>query len=65
MEHCTHNITSIAHWIKNPLRRTKITAQNVFFNVRKIGNCNKWKNCVIVTRVKFSVELDVLIKREK
>ena len=29
---------------------------NFFFNIRKIDNRNKWKNYVIVTRVKLSVE---------
>ena len=29
-------------------------------NLRKIDNRNKWKNYFIVTRVKLSVELDVL-----
>ena len=39
--------------------------QNIYFlNIRKIDNRNKWKNCVIVTRIKLSVELDVLEIRE-
>ena len=37
----------------------------IFFNLRKIDNRNKWKNYVIVTRVKLSVELDVLVIREQ
>ena len=41
---------------------TRITAQNIyFFNLRKIDNRNKWKNDIIVSRVKLSVELDVLV----
>ena len=36
-----------------------------FFNLSKIDNRNKWKNYVIVTRVKLSVELDVLVMREQ
>ena len=40
---------------------TRITAQNIFFNLRKIDNGNKWKNYVIFTRVILSVELDVLV----
>ena len=56
---------------------TRITAQNVFlgfflvnqnnctkyifFNLRKIDNRNKWKNYVIVKRVKLRVKLDVLV----
>ena len=35
-----------------------------FFNLRKIDNRNKWKNYVIVTRVKLSGELDILVIRE-
>ena len=38
---------------------------NFFFNIRKIDNRNKWKNHVIVTRVKLSVELDILVIREQ
>ena len=41
--------------------KTRITAQNIFFNLRIIDNRNKWKNYVIVTGVKLNVELDVLI----
>ena len=37
----------------------------IFFNLRKIDNRNKWKNYVIVTRVKLSVELDVLVIHEQ
>ena len=37
----------------------------IFFNLRKIDNRNKWKNYVIVTRVKLSVELNVLVIREQ
>ena len=37
---------------------------NFYFNLRKIDNRNKWKNYVIVTRFKLSVELDVLEIRE-
>ena len=36
-------------------------AKCYFFNLSKIDNCNKWKNYVIVTRVKLSVELDILV----
>ena len=36
-----------------------------FFNLRKIDNRTKWKNYVIVTRVKLGVELDVLVIREQ
>ena len=32
-----------------------------FFNQRKVDNSNKWKNYVIVTRVKLSVKLDALV----
>ena len=41
--------------------RTKYT----FFNLRKIDNRNEWKNYVIVTRVRLSVESDVLVIREQ
>ena len=45
---------------------TRITAQNkYFFNLKKIDNRNKWKNYLTVIRVKLSVELNVLVKREK
>ena len=45
---------------------TSITALNIyFFYLRKIDNRNKWKNYVIVTRVKLRVELDVLVIREQ
>ena len=37
----------------------------IFFNLRKIDNPNKWKNYVIVTRVKLSVEIDVLVIRKQ
>ena len=36
-----------------------------FFNLRKIDNRNEWKNYVIVTRVRLSVESDVLVIREQ
>ena len=36
-----------------------------FCDLRKIDNRNIWKNYVIVTRVELSVELDVLVIREK
>ena len=42
---------------------TRITAQSIFFNLRKVDNSNKWKNYVIVTRVKLSVKLDALVVR--
>ena len=42
-----------------------MTGQIFFFNLRKIDNRNKWKNYVIVTRVKLSDELDVLVIREQ
>ena len=32
-----------------------------FCNLRKVDNSNKWKNYVIVTRVKLSVKLDALV----
>ena len=58
-------LTSVVDWI-NPLRRNRITAQNIiFFNLRKIDNSNKWMNYVIFTRVRLSVELDVLVIREQ
>ena len=47
-------------FITNQNNRTKY-----FFNLRKIDNRNKWKNQVIVARVKLSVELDVLVIREQ
>ena len=37
----------------------------IFFNLRKIDNRNKLKNYVIATRVKLSVEIDVLVIREQ
>ena len=37
----------------------------IFFNLRKIDNHNKWKKLFIVTKVKLSVELDVLVIREQ
>ena len=45
----------------NQNNRTKY----IIFNLRKMVNRNKWKNYVIVTRVKLSVELDVLVIREQ
>ena len=36
-----------------------------FFILRKIDNRNKWKNYVVVFRVKLSVELNVLLIREQ
>ena len=43
---------------------TRISAQNIFFYLRKIDNRNKWKsNYVIITRVKLSIESDVLVIR--
>ena len=42
---------------KNQNNRTKY----FFFNLRKVDNSNKWKNYVIVTRVKLSVKLDALV----
>ena len=43
----------------------RITAQNVFFKLRKIDNRNKWNNYVIVTRVKLSLELNELAIRDQ
>ena len=41
---------------------TRITAQEIFFfNLREIDDRKKWKNYVIVTRVKLSVKLDALV----
>ena len=45
------------------LKKTRITAQSIFFNLRKVDNSNKWKNYVIVTRVKLNVKLDALVVR--
>ena len=45
--------------IVNQNNRTKY----FFFNLRKVDNSNKWKNYVIVTRVKLSVKLDALVVR--
>ena len=42
---------------------TRITAQNNYLNLRKIDNRNRLKNYVIVTGIKLSVELDVLVIR--
>ena len=39
----------------------RITAQNVFFNLRNIDDRNKCKNYVIVAQVKLSLELDALV----
>ena len=46
--------------LQNENNRTKY----IFFNLRKMHNRNKWKNYVIVTRIKLSIELDVLVIRE-
>ena len=46
-------------------RETRITAQNIFFSLRKIDNRNKWNNYVIVTRVKLSLELNELAIRDQ
>ena len=46
--------------IRNQDNRTKY----FFSDQRKIDNRNTWKKYVIVTRVKLSVELDVLVIRE-
>ena len=43
--------------------QTRITTQIFFFNLRKIDN--KWKNYIIITRVKLSVELDILAIHEQ
>ena len=50
-----------SHWDLNQNNRTKY----IFFDLRKIDDRNKWKNYVIDTRVKLSVELDVLVIREQ
>ena len=36
-----------------------------FFNLRKIDDRNEWKDYVVVTRVKLSVELDILVMHEQ
>ena len=41
------------------------SSKYILFNIRKMDNRHKWKNYVIVTRVKLSVELDVLVIREQ
>ena len=41
------------------LKNQNNRAKYIFFNLRKIDR-NKWKNYVIVTPVKLSIELDVL-----
>ena len=38
---------------------------NNFFNLRKFYKRNIWKNYVIVAQVKFSLELDALVRREQ
>ena len=48
--------TSLIHE-DNQNNRTKY----FIFNLRKVDNSNKWKNYVIVTRVKLSVKLDALV----
>ena len=42
---------------RNQNNRTKYFV----FNLRKVDNSNKWKNYVIVTRVKLSVKLYALV----
>ena len=49
-------IKYILHYIA-----TRITTQNVFFNLRKIDNRNEWKNYVIVGEVKLNLELDAFV----
>ena len=44
-------------YANNQNNRTKY----FFFNLRKVDNSNKWKDYVIVTRVKLSVKLDALV----
>ena len=43
------------------IRRTRMTAQNIFLNLRKIDNSNKWKNYIIVAKVKYYLYLDALV----
>ena len=57
---CCHRTTTER---REPLGQTRITAQSIFFNLRKVDNSNKWKNYVIATRVKLSVQLDALVVR--
>ena len=45
--------------------QTTWTAQNVFFNPRKIYNRKKWKNYVIVAKVELNFELDAIVIREQ
>ena len=43
---------------------TRVSTQNVFFNLIEIYSRNKWKNYVIVAQVKLNLELDALVMRE-
>ena len=47
------------------LRGTSITAQNIFFNLRKVDNRKRRKNYVIVDWVKLCFELYALAIREQ
>ena len=42
-------------------REPELLHKVYFINLRKVDNSNKWKNYVIVTRVKLSVKLDALV----
>ena len=63
MSYQCHPVGDTLSRVQKHSLRTRITAQNTFFNLRKIDNPNKWKNYVIVTRVKLSVKLDALVVR--
>ena len=58
-----HAIPSIQKHKPDSKLITRITHKVFFFNLRKVDNSNKWKNYVIVTRVKLSVKLDALVVR--
>ena len=47
--------------LKNSQKDQNNRTKYFFFNLRKVDNSNKWKNYVIVTRVKLSGKLDALV----
>ena len=40
-----------------------LSAGNIFFNLRKIDNHDKWKNYVIVAEVQLNLELDAFLDK--
>ena len=59
--HCVIYRQNLVSKKVSPVLNQNNRTKNFFFNLRKVDNSNKWKNYVIVTRVKLSVKLDALV----